>query len=253
MGFAVPENDPVLGAPAPPIQSATEPHTPAQRLGAVADALGTSPLRLVLGAVGGLLLAAVVAWTLLATPSAGGGRADDDALPRAASASSSSPSAPAASPAARSLVYVAGAVVAPGVYRLGGDARVADALAAAGGAAPDADLAVLNLAAPVADGERVYVPRKGEVPLDAAGLAGGFGGSGSGSGGAGTGARAGPLNLNTATVEQLEALPGIGPSTAQAIVAWRRQHGRFRKVDDLLNVRGIGPAKLDAIRALVMV
>lgn len=230
----MPETEPVLGAPAPP-------SSPRERVTAIADAIGTTPTRLVLGAAVGVVLAAAVVWTLLATPSTGSApEARDEALPRA-SATSSTVASP---PAARSLVYVTGAVVAPGVYRLGEDARVADAIAAAGGPAPDADLSLLNLAAPVADGERVYVPRRGEPPPSDVVVAGS---------GASVGARAGPVNLNTATAEQLEALPGIGPSTAQAILAWRRQHGRFRSVDDLLNVRGIGRAKLDALRDQVRV
>lgn len=236
----MPENSPALAAPAVSTRD---------RLGVVADALGTSPLRLVLGAVVGVVMAAAVVWTLVAVPSSGG--IDDEALPRAAGPSppsgsgsgsdSGSGSGDPGGTAPRSLVYVTGAVVAPGVYRMPPDARVADALHAAGGAAPDAELSLLNLAAVVADGERVYVPRKGEsAPPDVLGSVGAL-------------ARAGPLNLNTATAEQLEDLPGIGPSTAQAIVAWRRQHGRFRRVDDLINVRGIGPAKLDALRDQVRV
>jgi competence protein ComEA len=139
---------------------------------------------------------------------------------------------------------VAGAVVSPGLYRLTGDARVADALDAAGGPAGDADLDAVNLAAKVVDGERVYVARKGEVPPPVAG-AGGVS--------AGTGVPPGPIDLNTATAEQLDALPGIGPSTAEAILSYRKEKGRFRSVDELLEVRGIGEAKLASLRSKVQV
>lgn len=139
------------------------------------------------------------------------------------------------------VAHVAGAVARPGLYRLGGAPRIADALDAAGGPAPDADLDAVNLAAPVVDGERIYVPRKGEAqPPIAAGP----------SRGAGTTA---PLDLNTATAEQLEELPGVGPSTAAAIVAYRKENGRFRSVDELLEVRGIGEARLAELRPKVRV
>ena len=154
-------------------------------------------------------------------------------------------------------VHVAGAVLAPGVVTLAPGARVVDAVRAAGGLAADADSDRINLAAPLVDGSRIAVPRRGEgppvevptsVPVAPAGPAGrGSAGSGTGS------APAAPVDLNTATAEQFDALPGIGPSTATAIIARRDQSGPFRSVDDLLDVRGIGPAKLDAIRNLVTV
>jgi competence protein ComEA len=141
------------------------------------------------------------------------------------------------------VVYVAGAVVRPGVYPVATGARVADAVAAAGGPTPDADLEPLNLATRVADGDRVFVPRRGQPPPAVIGPVTGSGGAGS----------TGPVDLNTATGTQLETLPGVGPATAQAIITWRQQHGGFRSVDDLLEVRGIGPAKLDALRDQVTV
>jgi len=136
------------------------------------------------------------------------------------------------------VVDVAGAVVRPGLLRLQAGARVADLVAAAGGPTPDADLDQVNLAARAADGDRVYIPRRGETPPPAVS-------------GSGPAARTGPVDLNSATVEQLDALPGVGPATAQAILEWRRQHGRFRSVQDLLEVRGIGPAKFATLRPLV--
>ncbi|HUP84391.1 MAG TPA: helix-hairpin-helix domain-containing protein [Acidimicrobiales bacterium] len=137
------------------------------------------------------------------------------------------------------FVHVAGAVAHPGLYRLGGSPRVADAIDAAGGPAAEADVDTVNLAAPVADGERVYVARRGEAPPPD---------------GSGEEARtAGPLDLNTATADQLDALPGVGPSTAEAILDYRKEHGRFRSVDELLEVRGIGEAKLAELRSKVRV
>ena len=145
-------------------------------------------------------------------------------------------------------VHAAGAVVSPGVYALPAGARVADLLLAAGGALPEADLDRLNLAARVSDGDRVYVLRKGET-ADSAVAGPGPAASASAGGSAATG----PIDLNTATAEQLDTLPGVGPATAQAIITYRSRHGRFRSVTELLEVPGIGPAKLEAVRALVRV
>lgn len=152
--------------------------------------------------------------------------------------------APTDPPGGAVVVHVAGAVTSPGLYRLGADARVADALDAAGGPAADAELDAVNLAAKVTDGERIYVPRKGE-PSPAVVTGGGAAGAG--------GATVGPLDLNTATAEQLDALPGVGPATAEAILAYRQEKGRFRSVDELLEVRGIGEAKLASLRSKVTV
>jgi competence protein ComEA len=146
-------------------------------------------------------------------------------------------------------VHAAGALVRPGVYVLPAGARVADAVAAAEGASPDADLDQLNLATRVGDGDRVYVPRKGEAAAPPPGATP----PGPGPGGATATTRAAVLDLNAATAEQLEALPGVGPSLAAAIVEHRTRHGRFRTVDDLVDVPGIGPAKLAALRPLVRV
>ncbi|HEX2273932.1 MAG TPA: helix-hairpin-helix domain-containing protein [Acidimicrobiales bacterium] len=147
-------------------------------------------------------------------------------------------------------VHAAGALVRPGVYVLPTDARVADAVAAAGGPSPDADLDQLNLATRLGDGDRVYVPRKGEA---AAGAPPGATPPGPGPGGAAATTRVQVVDLNTATADQLEGLPGVGPSLAAAIVEHRTRHGRFRTVDDLVDVPGIGPAKLAALRPLVRV
>lgn len=142
------------------------------------------------------------------------------------------------------VVHVSGAVARPGLVRLSTTARVAEALEAAGGTTPEADLDRLNLAARIADGERLHVPRRGEVVHEELLPAHPDGG-----GSTAAGARAPPVDLNTATVEQLDALPGIGPSTAQAIVEHRARHGPFRSVAQLLQVKGIGEAKLAALRS----
>lgn len=173
-------------------------------------------------------------------------------LPVATGSPTSTLAPPVATPATEPerpapVVHVAGAVAGPGVYRLAAGARVHTAIEAAGGAAPDADLDGLNLAAPVVDGQRIYVPVVGEI--DPVTLPDG----------PPPGAEPqtlpsdGPLDLNRATAAELEALPGIGPATAAAIVDDRTRHGPFASVDDLDRVPGIGPAKLGALRDLVSV
>ncbi|UNX53632.1 ComEA family DNA-binding protein [Georgenia sp. TF02-10] len=163
-------------------------------------------------------------------------------------------------------------MLAPGVVELSGGARVADAVAAAGGATAEAELAAVNLARPVADGEQVYVPRVGESPPAVAGPppagappaagqpgAGGDPGAGTGETGAGTGAGggtgapAGLVNLNTATAEELDTLPGIGPALAGRILDWRELNGPFTSVADLDEVAGIGPATMARLADLVTV
>ncbi|CAN5510876.1 hypothetical protein BH10ACT3_BH10ACT3_01320 [soil metagenome] len=170
-------------------------------------------------------------------------------------AGGSVPSGGAVDPAAPVFVPVAGAVAAPGVVQLPGGSRVVDAVAAAGGLRSDADPDRVNLAAPLIDGSRIVVPAIGqdppaEVPVEGAAPATGTGSSGA------TGATltpSAPVDLNTATIEQLDELPGVGPATAQAIVSFRESEGRFTSVDALLDVRGIGDAKLEALRDLVTV
>jgi len=151
------------------------------------------------------------------------------------------PGVGAAGPSARVVVDVVGAVRRPGLYRLPHGARIADAVARAGGALGKADLAQVNLAAPLADGEQVVVPRRG-----AAGSAAGAGGSG------GPAAPAQPVQLSTATLEQLDSLPGVGPATAQKILDYRTKHGAFSSVDELDAVPGIGPKRLEQLRTLVV-
>ena len=161
-------------------------------------------------------------------------------------------------PAGGVVVHVAGAVATPGVIRLRQGSRVADAIAAAGGAIPDADVNRLNLALVVEDGQKIYVPQRGgpepSVP-DASGPDGaGPGASGQGPGGAGgTAAAGGKINLNTADAAALDTLPKVGPVLAQRIVDWRKEHGPFKSVEELDAVDGVGPKMLEALLPLVTV
>jgi competence protein ComEA len=196
----------------------------------------------VLVAVGLSFLGAASPAPKLTLPRAEPGSAPVDGAP--------APGAPAPAPSTPPVtvtVHVAGQVANPGVYAVPAGGRVADAVVAAGGTASEADVEQLNLAARLSDGERIYVPKKGEVPPAVSSA------PAPGSGTKAGAAPAGPVDLNTATAEQLEALPGVGPATSKAILAYRASHGRFRSVTELLEVPGIGPAKLEALRPLVKV
>jgi competence protein ComEA len=153
-------------------------------------------------------------------------------------------SAPRGSPATRGgsaesgvVVHVVGAVRRPGLYQLAVGSRVADALDQAGGAAPRADLALVNLAAPLADGQQVVVPTRAAAGSQRANGA--------------EGSDAGPVHLNTASVAELDELPGVGPVTAQKIVDYREKHGAFSSLEDLDAIPGIGAAKIEQLRDLV--
>lgn len=154
------------------------------------------------------------------------------------------------------LVHVIGQVRHPGVVRLPTDARVLDAVKAAGGATSSADLNHLNLARPVVDGEQIVVPKPGES-LAVPGPPGpGAAGAGTGSGGqgsAGVGPTGGLVDLNTADASALDSLPGVGPVLSQRILDWRTGHGRFSSVDELGEVSGIGDKLLARIRPKVRV
>ena len=141
-------------------------------------------------------------------------------------------------PARMLVVHVAGAVNRPGLYELADGSRIDDAIAEAGGAKPKAALELVNLAAPVADGQQVLVPVRGEQ------------GAAAGEGSALT-APGGKVSLNSATVDQLDALPGIGPVTAQQIIDFRTANGGFGSIEELDAVPGIGPARLEQLRPLV--
>ena len=175
-------------------------------------------------------------------------------------------------------VHVAGAVNNPGVYTLPAQGRAVDAIAAASGAAADADLDRVNLAGALSDGVQIYVPHRGETAAPAqiqpnggtanagqANAANGAAQNGASQGGtqpqpartltpAGSAQKGStPVNINTATAEELQTLPRIGPAMAQRIIAWREAHGGFRSVDELDAVPGIGPSMLENLRPLVTV
>ena len=196
-----------------------------------------------------VLLLAVAGWWLVrparppveaglpraSTTAEGAAGVGEESGPQAASNTTLPAGAASAPP--ELFVQVAGAVVRPGVYRLADGARVIDLIERAGGALADADLQAMALAVRLVDGQRVQVPHMGEVlPLQATGGAGP-----PGTGRPGPTAPATPIDLNTASQPELEALPGIGPTTAQAILAYRDEHGPFASVDDLGEVQGIGP------------
>ena len=175
-------------------------------------------------------------------------------------------------------VHVAGAVNNPGVYTLPAQGRAVDAIAAASGAAADADLDRVNLAGALSDGVQIYVPHRGETAApaqiqpnggtanaDQGNAANGAAQNGASQGGtqpqpartltpAGSAQKGStPVNINTATAEELQTLPRIGPAMAQRIIAWREAHGGFRSVDELDAVPGIGPSMLENLRPLVTV
>lgn len=175
------------------------------------------------------LVLAVMAWR-----SMGGG--GEQGAPAPAARVSRAPDVPK-----MTLVHVAGEVRTPGVYRVGGDSRVIQAVRIAGGPTRDADLSRLNLAAPVVDGQQVVIPSRPR-PGVVEGAA-----SGAGAGGTAGGA-SGPVSLSSATAADLEALDGVGPALAARIIAWRDSHGGFSSVDALDEVPGIGPARMEALR-----
>jgi competence protein ComEA len=133
------------------------------------------------------------------------------------------------------VVHVVGAVRRPGLYRLPDRSRIADAVTRAGGPTRRADLSAVNLAAPVSDGVQVVVPARAPPAR-------------SGGGEPPPSGPQGPVHLNTATLEELDALPGVGPVTAQKIVDYREQHGAFASIDELDAIPGIGPARLEQLR-----
>ncbi|WP_149085528.1 MULTISPECIES: ComEA family DNA-binding protein [Microbacterium] len=180
-------------------------------------------LRLGLGAA--VVLAIVALSTAVGLGLLQGQQSSVEAVPLAESTASVEP-APA-----ELYVHVLGAVERPGLYVLHADSRVVDALAAAGGSTDAADLAGVNLARPVEDGEQILVPVVGAISDPSAAPPGD-----------------GTVDLNTADQAALEELPGIGPALAERIVAWREENGRFRTVDDLLAVPGIGEKVLEGLR-----
>ena len=228
-----------------PLSRPTPPRSPAERLRTWAVWFGVG--RLVAASVATIVVCAGAVWLVRTPPPA-----TEASLPLATATTTATgsgvpvdrtePVVATPSTEAVLLVHVAGAVVEPGVYQLAGDARVRDAIVAAGGPTATADWNALNLAASISDGVKVYVPNVGEElppsltvpPADPAGSV-----------------PAGPIDVNAATADELESLPGVGPATATAIVTERERNGPFLDVDDLDRVPGIGPAKIEALRELV--
>ena len=173
----------------------------------------------------------------------------------AAFATTGAGGSPAATATGILLVHVVGQVRHPGVVRLSSGSRVLDAVTAAGGAMPSADLNHLNLARVLVDGEQIVVPKPGEIVLGASGTQGGGAGStAGGSAGSTAGGSAGGLvDLNTADASALDSLPGVGPVLSQRILDWRTAHGRFSSVDELGEVSGIGVKLLAQIGPRVKV
>ncbi len=175
------------------------------------------------------------------------------ASPASASAAGVTTTSPAGASAGEVVVDVEGRVAAPGVVRLPPGSRVDDAVRAAGGALASADLGRVNLARPLVDGEQVVVPAPGEAlagaasPLSPAGAA-----PGTATAGRGATTAPGPVDLNAATLADLDALPGVGPVLAQRVLDWRTQHGRFSSTDELGEVTGIGPSRLADLAPLVV-
>jgi competence protein ComEA len=160
---------------------------------------------------------------------------------------------PAASPAPDVVVYVCGAVRTPGVVRLPAGARVTDALELAGGPTAKAELAAVNLAAQVTDGQQILVPERGAAVASAPSSSGS---SSSGALGVSPGGGSAPgalVNINTASLEELDALDGVGPSTAQKIIDYRTENGGFKTVDEIKEVPGIGDAKFAAMKDSITV
>jgi competence protein ComEA len=230
---------PDLSDPEDPLGLRRPDERPTERLAGLLAELGLSPrtagLALAVGVVG------LLAWAWLRAPAPPAAEAD---VPQV-TAAPTPPSSAVTGSGGVVFAHAAGAVQRPGLYELRPGDRVADLLAAAGGPLPRADLDQVNLAAPVADGTQVVVPRVGEVVTlpSTPGAPAGPDGSTS----------AGPVDLNTADAAALETLPGIGPATAAAILEHRDTNGPFAAVDDLIDVPGIGEAKLAALADLVTV
>ena len=226
----------------PAHQSGRRPAIPTPTM--LADRLGVSVAAVVLGAAA-VLASALGGWWALRTPP---GPAPEEILPMAGAVEIPVPSAVPV-PELPIVVHVDGAVARPGVHELPAGSRVVDAVAAAGGLVAEADGDRLNLAEPLSDGVRLWVPLIGETQLPdlVSATPGRAAAAPSGSAGGVT------LNINSVDVSALQSLPGIGPALAAAIVEHRHRNGPYTSVDDLDNVSGIGAAKLQQIRDLVSV
>ena len=216
--------------------------TPSQ----MADRLGVSTAAVLIGVLG-VAAAAVAGWWALRTPP---GPPVEEILPTVDSVSPLV-TAPDAMPVDSIVVHVVGAVARPGVHEVSAGSRVVDAVQVAGGLTDDADPARLNLAEPLHDGARVWVPAVGEAQEpNVVGVTPSVSGSAESGGAAQPG---GPIDINAADASALQRLPGIGPALSDAIVAYRARAGPFTSVDDLTKVSGIGASKMQRLRELVVV
>ncbi|MGV8846678.1 helix-hairpin-helix domain-containing protein [Tessaracoccus sp.] len=232
------DDAPLEGAPI------RQPHVPNEATGDpsglhILDRFSVTP-RQAVAVLALLLCGVVVALTAMGRSSAS--QVPTVAVPVVSESASSMAPVPSASAPARVRIHVLGAVVTPGVVTVDSDAIVQDVVLAAGGLRPDADPAELNLAAPVSDGQQVIVGTKTEPR-------GQVNQQPPPTGSSGTNAQ---VNLNTATQSELEALPGVGPVLAGAILGWRQEHGAFRSVAELQEVTGIGPKIYAELEPLVM-
>lgn len=253
----LPSSHPTVDPPAqPPLEpgerGATDPWGDAaapewhERIGLVLDGLGWSPAKAALLLLG-LVAAGWLAWsTLRPSPPA-----PELTLPQVSTTTTPAASSSTTAAATEVVVHAAGAVARPGLYHLPVAARVADLLEVAGGLTAAADVSRVNLAAPLADGQRVYVLGVGEPAAPP--VEGPAGAGPPASPDDGDADEAAMVNINTADAAELEDLPGVGPVTAEAIIAHRDEHGPFTTVDQLLDVNGIGDAKLAAMRDRVTV
>jgi len=208
-------------------------------LAAISDRLGVTPASALAGALA-VVAAAGAAWWALRAPDP---PPIESVLPAAGTVTVATPVPTTTNPVLL-VIHVDGEVVRPGVHELDAGARVVDAVAAAGGLTDDADHERINLAALVSDGERLWIPALGEIEPTV--VAGGNSGGAVGAGGD----VSGPININQADETSLQELPGIGPALAAAIVEHRTDHGSFGSVGELLDVAGIGPAKLALLKDL---
>ncbi len=159
------------------------------------------------------------------------------------------------------IVHITGAVVNEGIVQVKENARINDAIEAAGGVREDADLTNVNLAYTIEDGQKIYIPSKNDVPEDGGSETQGqvvIQGAGNDivdgeKAGIGTETTGALVNINTANVEKLDELPGIGSSTAEKIIAYRKENGKFKSIDEIKNVSGIGEAKFEKIKGKICV